>query len=372
MTQNSKRSTRVHRLPMSRPDDTSQIRALIADGTIDPSNIVAILGKTEGNGCVNDWTRGYAVQSLQLALSETLDADQIKRICMVMSGGTEGGLSPHWIVFEVINDPHEQQDGPALAIGSHITRPLDPSEIGRVEQVLLVADGVRTAMAEAGIDDPGQVHFVQIKCPLLTLERIAEAERSGTVATGDTLKSMGMSRGASALGVAVALGELAPDQINNSVICNDWSLYSTRASCSAGVELMECEILVMGMGDGWAGPLHIGHGLMQDAIDSQAIAETFISLDLGPSALLSNAERNRVAAVLVKAEAAHSGTIRGARHTMLDDSDISSTRHARGFVAGVLAGMTGQTALFVSGGAEHQGPDGGGPCAIICQSSGPI
>ena len=50
---------------------------------------------------------------------------------------------------------------------------------------------------------------------------------------------------------------------------------------------------------------------------------------------------------------------------MLDDSDISSTRHARGFVGGMLAGLTGTTELFVSGGAEHQGPDGGGPCAVI-------
>ena len=60
-----------------------------------------------------------------------------------------------------------------------------------------------------------------------------------------------------------------------------------------------------------------------------------------------------------------SGTIRASRHTMLDDSDISSTRHARGFVGGVLAGLTGLTELFVSGGAEHQGPDGGGPVSII-------
>jgi len=50
---------------------------------------------------------------------------------------------------------------------------------------------------------------------------------------------------------------------------------------------------------------------------------------------------------------------------MLDDSDISSTRHAGGFVRGVLAGITGLTELFVSGGAEHQGPGGGGPCAVI-------
>ncbi|MDU6237991.1 MAG: ring-opening amidohydrolase [Bradyrhizobium sp.] len=68
-----------------------------------------------------------------------------------------------------------------------------------------------------------------------------------------------------------------------------------------------------------------------------------------------------------KAEAAQSGRLRGQRHTMLADSDIASTRHARAFVGGALAGLFGFTDLFVSGGAEHQGPDGGGPIAIIVE-----
>jgi cyanuric acid amidohydrolase len=50
---------------------------------------------------------------------------------------------------------------------------------------------------------------------------------------------------------------------------------------------------------------------------------------------------------------------------MLDDSDISSTRHARAFVAGALGGLVGHAEIYVSGGAEHQGPDGGGPVALI-------
>ena len=65
--------------------------------------------------------------------------------------------------------------------------------------------------------------------------RVAEAEaRGASVATRDTLKSMGLSRAASALGVAVALGELDRAQLNDAGIGNDWSLYSGRASCSAG------------------------------------------------------------------------------------------------------------------------------------------
>jgi cyanuric acid amidohydrolase len=75
--------------------------------------------------------------------------------------------------------------------------------------------------------------------------------------------------------------------------------------------------------------------------------------------------RERLVALLAKAEAAPEGGIRGHRHTMLDDSDIAATRHARAFVCGALAGLVGHAEIYVSGGAEHQGPDGGGPVALI-------
>ena len=76
-------------------------------------------------------------------------------------------------------------------------------------------------------------------------------------------------------------------------------------------------------------------------------------------------QRARLVALLGKAEASHDGRLRGHRHTMLDDSDIAATRHARAFVCGALAGLVGHAEIYVSGGAEHQGPDGGGPVALI-------
>ena len=58
-------------------------------------------------------------------------------------------------------------------------------------------------------------------------------------------------------------------------------------------------------------------------------------------------------------------TIRGRRHTMMDDSDINHTRHARAAVAAVIASIVGDPMVYVSGGAEHQEPSGGGPVAAI-------
>ena len=113
------------------------------------------------------------------------------------------------------------------------------------------ADAVRRAMREAGIADASDVHFVQVKCPLLTAGRMHDAvERGHTVATEDTYESMGYSRGASALGIALALGEVEKANLSDEVITADYSLYSSVASTSAGIELMNNEIIVMGTNPG--------------------------------------------------------------------------------------------------------------------------
>ena len=350
------RRARVLRLATAGPQDTAPLASAIDKGEIDPATIVAIIGKTEGNGCVNDFTRGYATLALKLLLAERLKcppSEIEKRVAVVMSGGTEGGLSPHLLIFcrETIETA---ETAPRLAIGVGLTRAFTPEEIGRTAQIEETAAAVTLAMKDAGITSAADVHFVQIKCPLLTKERIEEAARRGqTTATEDTYHSMALSRGASALGVALALGEI--EDAPETAVCRDWSLYSGVASTSAGVELLRNEIVVLGNAAGWVGDLVIGHDVMKDAIDADAPRRVLAKLG------------GETVAVLAKAEASPSGAIRNRRHTMLDDSDIHSTRHARALVGGVLAGVIGDTMLYVSGGAEHQGPAGGGPVAIIAR-----
>lgn len=354
----------VHRLEAQAPDDVSAIAALIEAGRLAPGSIVAIFGKTEGNGCVNDFTRAFAVSALRALLSRHLPLAEVDRVALVMSGGTEGALSPHWLVFT--SDPAPGGgESPALAIGRARTRALLPEEIGTPAQSAEVARGVAAAMADAGIADPDAVHYVQVKCPLLTPERIAKADaRGAATATRNTLKSMALSRGASALGAAMALGEVPGDAEPG-----DPALYCTRCGASAGVELEDHEIVVMGLSDSWSGPLLIDHAVMSDSIDTEPVRAALARLGLDAPGQLPPAQSARLLAVMAKAEAAATGRVRGARHVMLSDSDISHTRHARAFVGGALASLVGFTDLFVSGGAEHQGPDGGGPVALIARRS---
>jgi len=178
---------------------------------------------------------------------------------------------------------------------------------------------------------------------------------------------MGYSRGASALGVALALDEISRDVLADEAVCRRFDLWSGRASTSSGIELMHNEVIVLGNSDRWASEDVITHRVMRDAIDVPAVLEALADVGLRSAGQLDEGARQRIAAVLAKADPSSSGRIRGARHVMLEDSDISATRHARALVGGVLAGIVGRTDLFVSGGAEHQGPDGGGPLAIIAR-----
>jgi cyanuric acid amidohydrolase len=363
----------VLRIPTKGPGDASGLMDLIAAGTVDPSSILAVLGKTEGNGGVNDFTREYAVATLCEALAPHLNVAPRaveEKIAFVMSGGTEGVLSPHLTVFvrsvaAADGGGTHVNGGKRLSIGIAHSRDFLPEEIGRKAQIDETVRAVRQAMEDAAIDDVNDVHFVQVKCPLLTSERVEAAHRRGhKTVTSSGYASMGYSRGASALGVAVALGELDAD-VDDSRVLKDWALFSSVASCSAGIELMHNVVIVMGNSAAATSGLVIGHAVMRDAIDLSAVLEALKNVGLG---LADEQMNSRLVNIFAKAEAAPDGCVRGLRHTMLDDSDVGSTRHARAAVGGLIGGLSGTGAVYVSGGAEHQGPPGGGPVAVIARA----
>jgi cyanuric acid amidohydrolase len=289
----------------------------------------------------------------------------------VMSGGTEGVLSPHITVFartQASAAPARRDEGKRLAIGIAHTRDFLPEELGRRSQIAETAAAVKSAMTEAGITDVADVHFVQVKCPLLTSERVdAAAARGADTVTKSAYASMGYSRGASALGVAVALGELT-DEPNENDVLKRWDLFSSVASSSAGIELMHNVVVVMGNSASSSSHLVIGHAVMKDAIDAAAVRAALGSVGLRADGMSDAAIGERIVNIFAKAEAAPDGFVRGLRHTMLNDTDISSTRHARAAVGGLVSGLAGTTAVYVSGGAEHQGPAGGGPVAVIARA----
>jgi cyanuric acid amidohydrolase len=358
----------VHKVAMSAPSDVSELATLIAAKTVDPAEIVALIGKTEGNGGANDFTRGYATLSYQLLLARHLGItpeEVAARIAFVWSGGTEGVLSPHATIFT-----RSEATGPAtekrLALGIAVTRDIRPEEVGTMRQVREVAAAVRACLAQAGITDRQDVHYVQVKGPLLTPASIADADRRGaTLVTRDPNGSKPYARGATALGVAVGLGEVAEADLSDDAIARRFDLYSTVASTSAGGELKNCEVLLFGNAPGAASTFRIGHAVLQDVIDAPAVRAALQDAGLEADGALTPEQSGRIAAMFAKAEASPTGMIRGRRNTMLSDADINYERHARAALGAVIASVTGDPAIFVSGGTEHQCAPGHAPIAAI-------
>jgi cyanuric acid amidohydrolase len=354
----------VHKVPMSSPSDVSGLERLIDAGAVDPGEIVAFIGKTEGNGGANDFTRGFATLSFSLALARRLNVspeEVARRVAFVWSGGTEGVLSPHATIFT--RNEGAPSSAKRLALGIAVTRDFAAEEVGTLAEVREVAAAVRRAQAEAAITSAADVHYVQVKGPLLTPALVADADRRGAkLVTRDPNGSKPFARGASALGVALALGEVEEAKLNDGAIARELGLFSSVANTSAGGELKNCEILLFGNSAGAGGDLSIGHSVLKDVIDADAVrAAASNALGDARAAL----DPSKIVALFAKAEAPPNGLLRGRRTTMLSDADINYERHARAALGAVIASVTGDAAIFVSGGTEHQCAPGEAPIAAI-------
>jgi cyanuric acid amidohydrolase len=100
----------------------------------------------------------------------------------------------------------------------------------------------------------------------------------------------------------VALGELDAADFTDADIGVTAALWSDRASASAGIELMNHEIVVLGMSAAWSGPLAIDHAVMADAIDVEPVRAVLNRLGFDATGQLSSEERKRLVAVLAKAK----------------------------------------------------------------------
>ncbi|MEQ8968293.1 MAG: ring-opening amidohydrolase [Azospirillaceae bacterium] len=365
----------VHRFDMAGPDDVGPLEHLFDSGAVDPETVCCVIAKTEGNGRVNDYSRPLAHRAFRDCLAAATGrapGDVDARVAFVMSGGCEGVMTPHAVVFARRPAGSEAAAGDRrLSLGLAATRDLLPEEVGTRTQVDLVAEATRAAVADAGLAGIEDVHYVQVKGPLLTSDRINAARARGREPSiADTLKSLGFSNGAGALGIAVGLGEVAPDWPDGA-LCGDPGLYTTRGASSAGIELMRCQVVVMGNAPGAGGDCVIAHRRLDDLIDADAVRGALGDTGLSCAGSLAPAERGRVAAVFAKGQVPLDGLLRGRRTTLLTDSDLN-TRPARAVLNAVVASVIGDPAAYVSAGwGYHQGPVGGGVVAVIART-GPV
>ena len=350
------KEVQVDSFAMASPDDFSLLENALIRGTIKAPDIRCVVIKTEGNGLANDFTRVLAeqgVSNLLTRFSKPGFSENETPPGIVCSGGTEGVLTPHMMVLSVIENVVPVRTAPRLAFGSALERVIrKPGDtFSYQQQCETVRAAVLRSMREAGINDPEDVHLVLVKAGLpVGLDNAAQQNIKPDL------------RSSSALGVAMALGEITlttgwdklPDPFTN---------WSSRA-CVTAASGPETQVFVLGNSLDWGGLLIAGHEILADMLDSPAVARLVGRLGYQARPQLSEQEAGAIKAVFLKGEPP-SRTLRGQRHTMWGDSDIHALRHYRAAMGGLLASVLGTTRLYLSAGAEYQGPPGGACLSLI-------
>src|SRR3954463_4100253 len=140
----------VRKIPLKNVSDASGLAELIDAGVLEADRVIAVIGKTEGNGGVNDYTRIIADRAFRevLLTKGTRDRDAVMQVPIVWSGGTDGGLSPPAAVFAPPPpgpprgpvfappppdhpDARTGRDEPRLTVGFAMSERLLPEDIGR-------------------------------------------------------------------------------------------------------------------------------------------------------------------------------------------------------------------------------------------------
>lgn len=124
---------RAYKLRTSGPSDISGLVDLFDTKQIRAEDVICIIGKTEGNGGRNDFTRDLAMTVFEDLFSRLLKISReevTERIIFSLSGGTEGVVSPHIVVFaREGSESFEAASEKRLALGIGFTREFAPEEI---------------------------------------------------------------------------------------------------------------------------------------------------------------------------------------------------------------------------------------------------
>src|ERR1700685_1331312 len=121
----------VAKVELKNVQDASGMEAAIKKGQFSADEVIAVIGKTEGNGGVNDFTRILADQAFRAVLNQigSRSESEIAKIPMVWSGGCDGVITPHATVFA-----RDAKTGPAnksrLVIGAAMGADILPSDTG--------------------------------------------------------------------------------------------------------------------------------------------------------------------------------------------------------------------------------------------------
>ncbi|OGA72030.1 MAG: hypothetical protein A3G81_32150 [Betaproteobacteria bacterium RIFCSPLOWO2_12_FULL_65_14] len=315
------------------PSDGSGVRRALRRLPLRDVLQLAVVAKVEGTATLNDVSRELASERIGAELQRAGSPALRRRSLQILSVGCEGITTPGGWLIASLKAPAGRGFG--LALGHARSAPVAMHDRATRKHIGSAATAVRAAMRRAGLDRKA-VELVLIKSPI----RLAGG--------GPHVGSTAASRGAAALGAALALGDIYESDLRDGSLCTDWRLHGFRAMAFSGTETDCCEALVMGNRRGGDPLLRVERAVLSDILDAAPLA-----------ALAAGAK-----AIFFKAGIGRSGAVRGARTTVLT-SELPPDKQLRAAASGVVGAILGTTRAFISGGAEHQAPPGACLAAVI-------
>ncbi len=348
------READLRTLALPRLDDLGALEAALASAKPAARDVVAILAKTQGDGGPKDRSRKKFVVAATRLLARHLGvaaAAVAARVAFVVSGGIEASSAPHMIVLSrriVVGAKKTKR--PALAIAHHVSSPVAATRLGDARLISAAAASVAAALREAGLE-ARDTHLVLIKGP-----------------AGDGAEGIARARAATALGACVALGEFSLAAAARAWRSRDLGRWSARVAVSSAAEFRSFEVVALGHSKAWVGDLRIAHRALADWVDLPAVVAALGDLDLNARPQLSRADAKRLVATIAKGGPPTDEILRGVPLGLAADPSQPAFRRVRGALAGTIVAATGMPFAFVSGGAEHQGPPGGGLVAFVART----
>lgn len=346
----------VHSFGMKSPDDVQEFGQILRSAAPESFRRIAVIGKVEGTATTNDFSRSLALR----AIRDEIDAAGIEPsiVQIVLSTGCEGIISPGGYVF--ISQTGDESDAGGFRVGFGRSFNLKPEDLLSQRHIDHARRAVSSALEDCGLTADDTL-LVLMKSPLLTHQEANGLPDEQARWAGVS----GAARGVAALGMGVALGEIDPGDavIGNLLVRSD--LFSRRGMVFSGTETRACEAIVIGQSAGATSGPRLHCGLVDDLVDIGGMA-SIIAQDSETPIQTALERRSDLLGAFFKAGVSRDGTLRGRRTTVFS-SDLDPDKHMRAAASGVLAALIGDCRMFVSGGCEHQAPDGGGVFAVVTQ-----
>ena len=328
----------------SGPDDVRALKAWLGGLSKNAISKLVILGKTEGPATPNDFSRDLAQAATDSAVA-AMGSDLSSRTWRLFSTGCEGIASPVMVMMAEITDAQDPRGARGLVIGIARSEPLPPHARCGLEHIDTAASMVQAAMDDAGLRRD-QVALVLIKSPVLIPGSVPVDTQHARRHAGSTASS----RGAAALGAAIALGEIDRPDLGDDPVGRD-TAFATRVMAVSGIENDSIEVVVLGERPGGDPQWGIVSHMLTSWLDTEAISQ------------IRRVSEN-LELVFFKAGIAPDGRLGGRRTTVLT-SDLPADKQLRAAASGFVTAHFGKVAAFISGGAEHQAPPGGCICAAL-------